>query len=62
MLAKVAVEAAVYTIDKPYTYRIPSEWHACPGVRVSVPFGRSNRLSEGVVFLWKKGRKKALKV
>lgn len=61
MLAKVAVEAAVYTIDKPYTYRIPSEWHACPGVRVSVPFGRSNRLSEGVVLSLEEGEEEGLK-
>ena len=50
-IVKVAVSAAPYSIDKPYDYLVPEELHdaAVPGVRVSVPFGRGNRTSEGVV-------------
>ena len=50
-VAKVAVSAAVYSIDKPYSYKIPEKLlgTVAPGVRVSVPFGRGNRRTEGVV-------------
>ncbi len=49
--AKVAVSAAVFAIDRPYSYRIPDKLKdaASPGVRVVVPFGKGNRRSEGVV-------------
>lgn len=48
---KVAVEAAAYAFDKPYTYLVPDSFSQtlCPGMRVIVPFGRGNRRSEGVV-------------
>ncbi len=49
MIAKIAVSAAVYAIDKPYDYRIPMGMELAIGMRVSVPFGRSNRRCEGVV-------------
>ena len=49
MIAQVAVSAAVYAIDKPYSYRIPSQMHLSVGMRVTVPFGRSNRRSEAIV-------------
>ena len=51
LLAKTAVAAAPYGIDKPYDYRVPEELEGkvLPGVRVMVPFGRGNRLSEAVV-------------
>lgn len=61
MLAKIAVEAAVYAIDKPYSYRLPEGWQACPGMRVSVPFGRSNRLSEGIILSVEEGSEDGLK-
>jgi primosomal protein N' (replication factor Y) len=50
-VAKLAVAAATYPIDKPYDYRIPEALSdkIVPGVRVSVPFGRGNRKSEGLV-------------
>ena len=50
-VAKVAVSAAVYAIDKPYDYLIPAELQGKikPGSRVLVPFGRSNRKTEGFV-------------
>ena len=50
-VAKIAVSAATYWIDKPYDYRIPQELaeRIKPGVRVYVPFARGNRRSEGIV-------------
>ncbi len=49
--AKVAVAAATFAIDRPYQYIIPSSLYdlAVPGVRVLAPFGRSNKLSEGII-------------
>ena len=48
-IAKVAVDAATYAIDKPYDYLAPEELHIQIGARVLVPFGRGNRLCEGIV-------------
>lgn len=49
-IAKVAVSAARYDIDIPYDYLIPPglSGRVAPGVRVTVPFGRGNRLCEGL--------------
>lgn len=49
MTAKIAVSAAIYAIDKPYSYQIPEGMPLCPGMRVMVPFGRGNRPCEGMV-------------
>lgn len=49
MIAKIAVSAAVFSIDKPYDYAIPSQLSPLPGTRVAVPFGAGNRLTEGIV-------------
>lgn len=49
MTAKIAVSAAVFAIDKPYSYKIPESMTVQPGMRVLVPFGRGNRRCEGVV-------------
>jgi len=50
-VAKIAVSAATFHIDKPYNYLIPSDIleHVVPGIRVLVPFGKGNKKSEGVV-------------
>lgn len=50
-IAKVAIAAATYAIDKPYDYLVPLalEGQAAPGIRVMVPFGAGNRRSEGFV-------------
>lgn len=50
-IAKIAVSAATYWIDKPYDYLIPKELEGlvCSGMRVFVPFGKGNRRSEGIV-------------
>ena len=49
MVAKIAVSAATFAIDKPYSYRIPEGMDLRPGMRVQVPFGRANKRTEGVV-------------
>ena len=49
MIAKIAVSAANFAIDKPYSYHIPQDLTVLPGQRVTVPFGRGNRRCEGVV-------------
>jgi primosomal protein N' len=61
MIAKIAVSAATYAIDKPYSYWIPAELQLLPGMRVLVPFGRSNRRSEGVVLTVAEGSADGLK-
>ncbi len=50
-VAKIAVSAATYWLDKPYDYLIPSEFaeKALPGTRVYVPFSRGNRKAEGII-------------
>ena len=55
MIAKIAVAAAIYAIDKPYDYRIPEGMTLWPGQRVRVPFGRSNKRSEGIVLALAEG-------
>ncbi len=49
LTAKIAVSAAVFAIDKPYSYGVPEGIAPVPGQRVTVPFGRGNRRCEGVV-------------
>ena len=50
-VAKIAVSAATYWLDKPYDYLLPPELadKARVGMRVSVPFSRGNRRTEGVI-------------
>ena len=50
-MVKVAVSAAPYSIDKPYSYLVPESLAAAAvsGVRVMVPFGRGNKESEGLI-------------
>jgi primosomal protein N' (replication factor Y) len=51
MIARVAVEAATFAIDKPYDYLIPDELRprAKPGMRVIIPFSRGNKKTEGII-------------
>ncbi|MCL2365671.1 MAG: primosomal protein N' [Oscillospiraceae bacterium] len=50
-IARVAVAAATFAIDRPYDYTIPECMieYAVPGMRVLVPFGQGNKNSEGVI-------------
>jgi len=49
MIAKIAVAAANFAIDKPYSYAIPQGMQLSVGMRVQVGFGRSNRATQGIV-------------
>ena len=48
-IAKIAIEAATFAIDKPYDDLVPDGMEVRAGMRVIVPFGRGNRRSEGMV-------------
>ena len=59
-LARLAVAAAPYLIDKPYTYTVPDALEPVleRGMRVLVPFGRGNRTSEAMVLSIENGAKR----
>ena len=61
MIAKVAVSAANFAIDKPYSYQIPVGMALQPGQRVQLPFGRGNRRCEGIVLSVEPGEEAGLK-
>ena len=61
MIAKIAVSAANFAIDKPYSYHIPVNLTVLPGQRVTIPFGRGNRRCEGVVLSVEDGSEEKLK-
>ena len=55
LIAKIAVSAATYAIDKPYDYLLAEDSVAKEGCRVLVPFGRGNRTSEGMILSLQRG-------
>ena len=57
-VAKIALQAATYAIDKPSDYQVPLELLDAlrPGMRVVVPFGAGNRRTEGIVLALEGGR------
>ena len=61
MVAKIAVSAATFAIDKPYSYWVPEGMELLPGMRVSVPFGRGNKRCEGIVLALESGSPDGLK-
>ncbi len=61
MIGKIAVSAANFAIDKPYSYRIPEGMTVVPGQRVQLPFGRANKRTEGVVLTVEAGDPSGLK-
>lgn len=61
MIGKIAVSAANFAIDKPYSYRIPEGMTVSPGQRVRLPFGRANKRCEGVVLTVEEGDEARLK-
>jgi len=62
MIAKIAVSAAAFAIDKPYSYCVGASMALQPGMRVIVPFGRGNRLCEGIVLSLEPGSGEKLKM
>ena len=61
MIAKIAVSAATFAIDKPYSYLVPEGMNLAPGQRVQLPFGRGNRRCEGIVLAVEPGIDPGLK-
>ncbi|MBR5569515.1 MAG: primosomal protein N' [Oscillospiraceae bacterium] len=61
MIAKIAVSAANFAIDKPYSYFVPTGMDLEPGCRVTVSFGRGNRKAKGVVLSVEEGDGTGLK-
>lgn len=64
IIAKLAMAAATYAIDLPYSYRVPPQLEGVlvPGMRVLAPFGTGNRPSEGLVLSLEEGEgRKGLK-
>ena len=61
MIGRIAVAAANFAIDKPYSYYFPQEMALQPGMRVQVPFGRGNRTTEGIVLSVEPGQPEGLK-
>lgn len=57
MTAKLALGAATFAIDRPYDYLIPPalEDSIAPGMRVLAPFGRGNKVVEGLVLALESG-------
>ena len=50
-IAKIIVDVPLMQTDQPYSYRIPEEFEGMleVGMRVHVPFGKGNRLIQGIV-------------
>ena len=61
MIAKIAVAAANFAIDKPYSYLVPNNMTVLPGQRVMLPFGRANKRTEGIVLTVEDGSGEKLK-
>ena len=61
MIAKIAVAAANFAIDKPYSYYVPENLTVRPGQRVMLPFGRANKRTEGIVLTVENGSADKLK-
>ncbi len=51
MFAEVYINTSVLSLDRPFHYNIPKKLtgDAVAGVRVKVPFGAANRLTEGII-------------
>ena len=60
-IVKIAVSAAPYSIDKPYDYWAPEALQLAPGMRVKLPFGKGNRVCEGMVLQIIPGERGGLK-
>ena len=61
MIAKIAVSAARFSMDKPFSYRFEQDLALMPGMRVMVPFGSGNRRTEGIVLAVEQGDETKLK-
>lgn len=57
MIAGIAVEKTAASFDDLFSYAVPEELRdkVCVGMRVAVPFGRSNKTRAGVIFTLSEG-------
>lgn len=51
LIAGIAVDKTVYHFDKIFSYKIPQDLNISPGQRVLIPFGKGNRLRQGMVLV-----------
>ena len=51
MIARVVLADIPYAIDRPYDYLVPEQLEETirPGCRVTVPFSRNDRITDGIV-------------
>ncbi len=61
MIAGIAIASATYAMDKPFSYRVPEGLLLSLGRRVTVPFGRGNVRTEGIVLSLTEGAREGLK-
>lgn len=61
MIAGIAIASAAYAMDKPFSYRVPESLSLSLGQRVTVPFGRGNVRTEGIVLSLTQGEETGLK-
>ena len=63
LIAGIAVDNTVYHFDKIFSYKVPQELESSltTGKRVLVPFGRGDRLRQGMVLTLSKGYEENLK-
>ena len=57
LIAGIAVEKTAASFDDLFSYAVPEELRdkVCVGMRVAVPFGRSNKTRAGVIFTLSEG-------
>ena len=61
MIAGIAIASATYAMDKPFSYRVPESLTLSLGQRVTVPFGKGNVRTEGIVLSLTQGEETGLK-
>ena len=51
MFASIIVDISIESLDRPFTYHVPDRLleRVSPGTKVSVPFGRGNRVITGYI-------------
>ena len=63
MIAQICLEKTAFSYDSEYSYRVPKEMEAslAPGCRVTAPFGKGNRMRQGLVLSLEEGAGEGLK-
>ena len=61
LIAGIAVDKTVYHFDRIFSYKVPQNMNSSPGQRVLVPFGKGNRLRQGMVLVVREDYEENLK-